>query len=64
MKIRKAAIVKKENGLVMHISFDPSKKKQTVEAIVNIVADAFDDEGHHEHTTTLIYLNYSQGKKH
>ena len=29
--------MEKENGLVRHISFDSSKKKQTVEAIVNIV---------------------------
>ena len=56
MKIRKAAIVKKENAKdVRIISFDPSK--HTVEDVANTVADAFDD-GHHEHTATLIYLNY------
>jgi len=56
--------VKKENGLVRHISFDSSK--YTVEDVANTVADAFDEgyPDHHEHTATLIYLNYSPMKKH
>ena len=66
LKIRKAAIVKKENAKdVRIISFDPSK--HTVEDVANTVADAFDHGhagGHHEHTATLIYLNYSPSKKH
>ena len=53
--------MKKENAKdVRIISFDPSK--YTVEDVANTVADAFDD-GHHEHTATLIYLNYSPRTK-
>lgn len=48
--------MKKENGLVRHISFD--SRKYTVEDVANTVADAFDDTEHHAHQATLIYLNY------